>query len=147
MRSEENYDWHNVIQFQPMEDSNAHKPTRKSQNLLYEKQSEEELEVAELKDRQERKKTGLLMGKLHDDMIFLDKIAKERFRNRFSKPFISLGLKCRNVWTISGASPQHPALQKNLLEVKEDRPPPKDIDKVRLEIDANFTRLLRFSKR
>ena len=103
MRSEENYDWHNVIQFQPMEDSNAHKPTRKSQNLLYEKQSSEELEVAELKDRQERKKTGLLMGKLHDDMIFLDKIAKERLRNRFSKLFISI-----NVWTISGASPPAP---------------------------------------
>ena len=34
--------------------------------------------------------------------------------------------------------PQHPALQKNLLEVKEDRPPPKDIDKVSLEIDGNL---------
>ena len=91
MRSEENNDWHNVIEFQPLDQldlNNSHKLTGKSRNFLYEKQSEEELEVAELKERQERKKTGLLMGKLHDDMIFLDKIAKESFRNS------SLKLKC-----------------------------------------------------
>ena len=29
--------------------------------------------MKEMKDKQEKKKTGLLMGKLHDDMIFLDK--------------------------------------------------------------------------
>ena len=46
---------------------------------------------------------GLLMGKLHDDMMFLDKIVN------------------------------HPALQKNILILKEEnqKSPTKDIDKVK----------------
>ena len=91
----------NVIEFQPVEANNNEKLKCKSQNFFYERESEEELQLREMKERIEKKKTGLLMGKLHDDMIFLDKIAK------------------------------HPALQKNILVVKEDSPPQKDIDKVK----------------
>ena len=58
----------------------------------------------ETKKKNERKKTGLLMGKLHEDMMFLDKIAK------------------------------HPALQKNFLVLGEDRKNQKDIDNVLKEI-------------
>ena len=90
----------NVIEFQPVEANTADKLKSKRQNYFYENQSEEELQLKEMKERLEKKKTGLLMGKLHDDMIFLDKIAN------------------------------HPALQKNILMEKEDKPPQKDIDKV-----------------
>ena len=66
--------------------------------------SEEEIHLQEIKKKNNRKKTGLLMGKLHDDMMFLDKIAN------------------------------HPALQKNILILKEEekngKASSKDIDKV-----------------
>ena len=71
------------------------------------KNSKDDLEkkkAKETKEKNERKKTGLLMGKLHDDMMFLDKISK------------------------------HPALQKNLLVVEEDKKSQKDIDNVLKEI-------------
>ena len=56
------------------------------------------------KEKNERKKTGILMGKLHEDMMFLDKIAN------------------------------HPALQKSLLDVDEESKKKKDIDHVLREI-------------
>lgn len=62
-----------VIEFQPPEADNNEKLKSKNPDILYDRQSEEEVQLKEMKDRQEKKKTGLLMGKLHDDMIFLDK--------------------------------------------------------------------------
>ena len=62
-----------VIEFQPPEADNNEKLKSKNPDILYDRQSEEEVQLREMKDRQEKKKTGLLMGKLHDDMIFLDK--------------------------------------------------------------------------
>ena len=66
--------------------------------------TEEEIQLQEIKKKNNRKKTGLLMGKLHDDMMFLDKIAN------------------------------HPALQKNILILKDEdkngKASSKDIDKV-----------------
>ena len=71
---------------------------------LFTEPSEEEINLQEIKKKNNRKKTGLLMGKLHDDMMFLDKIAN------------------------------HPALQKNILILKEEekngKASSKDIDKV-----------------
>ena len=63
----------NVIEFQPPEADNNEKLKSKNPDILYETKSEEEVQLKEMKDKQEKKKTGLLMGKLHDDMIFLDK--------------------------------------------------------------------------
>ena len=99
MRSEDTQNWNDATEPQPVEANSNEKLEKKSHSFLSENKSEEKVQG---KERQEKKKTGLLMGKLHDDMIFLDKIAK------------------------------HPALQKNLLPVKEDRPAQKDIDKVSL---------------
>ena len=63
-----------VIEFQPPEaDNNEIKLKSKNPDNVYETKSEEEVQMKEMKDKQEKKKTGLLMGKLHDDMIFLDK--------------------------------------------------------------------------
>ena len=71
---------------------------------LFTEPSEEEIHLQEIKKKNNRKKTGLLMGKLHDDMMFLDKIAN------------------------------HPALQKNILILKDEeqngKASTKDIDKV-----------------
>ena len=71
---------------------------------LFTEPSEEEIHLQEIKKKNNRKKTGLLMGKLHDDMMFLDKIA------------------------------HHPALQKNILILKDEeqngKASSKDIDKV-----------------
>ena len=64
----------------------------------------EKKKAKDTKERNERRKTGLLMGKLHADMMFLDKIAN------------------------------HPDLQKNLLVVGEDEKNQKDIDNVLREI-------------
>ena len=64
----------------------------------------EKKKAKDTKERNERRKTGLLMGKLHADMMFLDKIAN------------------------------HPDLQKNLLVVGEDKKSQKDIDNVLKEI-------------
>ena len=73
LRSEDSQNWMNVIEFQPPEADNNEKLKSKNPDILYETKSEEEVQLKEMKDRQEKKKTGLLMGKLHDDMIFLDK--------------------------------------------------------------------------
>ena len=63
-----------VIEFQPPEaDNNEIKLKSKNPDNVYETKSEEEVQMKEMKEKQEKKKTGLLMGKLHDDMIFLDK--------------------------------------------------------------------------
>ena len=63
-----------------------------------------EMNQAALKDTDNEKKTGRIMGKIHQDMVFLDKIAK------------------------------HPALQKNLLLEGENRKSRKDIENVLQEI-------------
>ena len=65
-----------VIEFEPAEaDNNELKlKSNNADNVrCYQTKSEEELLMKEMKEKQEKKKTGLLMGKLHDDMIFLDK--------------------------------------------------------------------------
>ena len=67
--------------------------------LLLKEPSEEEIQKKEMLERNNRKKAGILMGKLHDDMMFLDKLAN------------------------------HPALQKNILMLKDEEQP-RDIDKV-----------------
>ena len=67
-------------------------------------ETHEKKKAKDRKERNERRKTGLLMGKLHADMTFLDKIAN------------------------------HPDLQKNLLVVGEDKKNQKDIDNVLKEI-------------
>ena len=67
--------------------------------LLLKEPSEEEIQKKEMLERNNRKKAGILMGKLHDDMMFLDKLAN------------------------------HPALQKNILVLKDEEQP-RDIDKV-----------------
>ena len=84
--------------------------TKKVRMRLREKQQDEEgermlkkeIQKKEIMEKNNRKKAGLLMGKLHDDMMFLDKIAN------------------------------HPALQKNILNLKDEKAAPKDIDKVAL---------------
>ena len=78
LKSEDSQNWMNVIEFQPPEADNNEKLKSKNPDILYETKSEEEVQLKEMKERQEKKKTGLLMGKLHDDMIFLD---KGRFKN------------------------------------------------------------------
>ena len=65
-----------VIEFPPPEaDNNEIKLKSKNADNVtsYQTKSEEEVQMKEMKEKQEKKKTGLLMGKLHDDMIFLDK--------------------------------------------------------------------------
>ena len=64
------------------------------------KENYAEKKIRERRETTENKKTGLLMGRLHDDMIFLDKISK------------------------------HPSLQKNLLMFGEDKQKLRETDKV-----------------
>ena len=79
---------------------------KKTLEVSFEPNPSNNTHLVELKEKNKRKKAGILMGKLHDDMMFLDKIAK------------------------------HPALQKNMLILKdeENNSVPKDIDKVLKEI-------------
>ena len=75
--------------------------------LLLKEPSEEEIQKKEMLERNNRKKAGILMGKLHDDMMFLDKLAN------------------------------HPALQKNILMLKDEEQP-RDIDKVQQYFNLHF---------
>ena len=58
--------------------------------------------MKEIKEKQEKKKTGLLMGKLHDDMIFLDKggFLKYLFntQNVPLKDWLGVCVLCDNVY-------------------------------------------------
>ena len=97
--------WMDVITFQQVEVTNQEKENLKPVQSIptaFKEETEEELQMQETKKKNNRKKTALLMGQLHDDMMFLDKIAN------------------------------HPALQKNILILKEEdgKAPQKDIDKV-----------------
>ena len=74
--------------------NDTEEPTKKPKENVAEKK------VRERREKNEDKKTGLLMGKLHDDMVFLDKISK------------------------------HPALQNNLLMFGEDKTKLRETDKV-----------------
>ena len=94
-----------VITFQQVEVTSQEKENLKPVQTIptaFKEETEEELQMQETKKKNNRKKTALLMGQLHDDMMFLDKIAN------------------------------HPALQKNILILKEEdgKAPQKDIDKV-----------------
>ena len=80
----------------------AEKPHHENQ-FLYE-ESKNDMIKKEEKERSDRKQTGLLMGRLHQDMLFLDKISK------------------------------HPALQKNILKVGEEQDKLKEMDSVLSEI-------------
>ena len=77
-----------VITFQTEEIKVNQKENMKP--IIVREPSQEEKREREILERNSRKKTGILMGKLHDDMMFLDKISK------------------------------HPALQKNILMLKEE---------------------------
>ena len=95
-----------VITFQQVEVTSQEKENLKPVQTIptaFKEETEEELQMQETKKKNNRKKTALLMGQLHDDMMFLDKIAN------------------------------HPALQKNILILKEEdgKAPQKDIDKVK----------------
>ena len=97
--------WMDVITFQQVEVTSQEKENLKPVQTIptaFKEETEEELQMQETKKKNNRKKTALLMGQLHDDMMFLDKIAN------------------------------HPALQKNILILKEEdgKAPQKDIDKV-----------------
>ena len=96
--------WMDVITFQSEDIKVNQKENLKP--ILGREPSQEEKREKEILERNNRKKAGILMGKLHDDMMFLDKIAK------------------------------HPALQKNILMLKEEdmRAQPRDIDKVEKNI-------------
>ena len=98
--------WMDVITFQQVEVTSQEKENLKPVQSIptaFKEETEEELQMQETKKKNNRKKTALLMGQLHDDMMFLDKIAN------------------------------HPALQKNILILKEEdgKAPQKDIDKVK----------------
>lgn len=98
----EYHNWMDVINLHQEQDKIQEKEN--TPGSLFTEPSEEEIHLQEIKKKNNRKKTGLLMGKLHDDMMFLDKIAN------------------------------HPALQKNILILKEEekngKASSKDIDKV-----------------
>ena len=91
---------------------------KKTFEVSFEPKSSIDTQQKEMKEKNKRKKAGVLMGKLHDDMMFLDKIAK------------------------------HPALQKNMLILKdeENNSAPKDIDKVLKEIRGAANDGLKFLK-
>ena len=91
--------WMDVITFQ-QEDINSNEKENSKKSSVFQEETDQEIQRKEIREKNNRKKAGLLMGKLHDDMMFLDKIAN------------------------------HPALQKNILSLKDEKAPPKDIDKV-----------------
>lgn len=91
--------WMDVITFQ-QEDINSNEKENSKKSSVFQEETDQEIQKKEIREKNNRKKAGLLMGKLHDDMMFLDKIAN------------------------------HPALQKNILSLKDEKAPPKDIDKV-----------------
>ena len=93
--------WMDVITFQ-QEDIKSNEKENSKKSSLFQEETDQEIQKKEIMEKNNRKKAGLLMGKLHDDMMFLDKIAN------------------------------HPALQKNILNLKDEKAAPKDIDKVAL---------------
>ena len=109
--------WMDVITFQ-QEDIKSNEKENSKKSSLFQEETDQEIQKKEIMEKNNRKKAGLLMGKLHDDMMFLDKIAN------------------------------HPALQKNILNLKDEKAAPKDIDKVALGqlslfIIFNFVKVLK----
>ena len=100
----EYHNWMDVINLHKDQEQVKIQEKENRPESLFSETSEEEIHLQEIKKKNNRKKTGLLMGKLHDDMMFLDKIAN------------------------------HPALQKNILILKEEeingKASSRDIDKV-----------------
>ena len=95
--NEETKNWRKILTVTPAEEVST-------TDIKLKKKPSKISKSQEIREKKEQKRAGLLMGKLHDDMMFLDKIAN------------------------------HPDLQKSLLSFGEEKRNQKDVDKVLKDI-------------